>query len=311
MRVGFMGSPAYAVATLQALVHAGFVVPVVYTQPPRRKGRGQRFTPCPVHATADTLGIPVLHPVHFKNDSDIDTLKTWHLDILVVVAYGIILPQAVLDIPKYGCINGHASLLPRWRGAAPIQRAIEAGDSETGVCIMHMDAGLDSGDIISTHKVDIPPHMHSIELHHILSKVTAQAIVQDLKNMAQWQPTPQPTQGITYAHKLQKSESLIDWQQPATDIYNKIRALHGTLGTQTTIDSQVVKIIAAKISNTSHTPHTTPIGSVVSVNPLQIACGNGTTLDIQTLQKQGKKPVATEDFLNGTTVQVGDVWGNP
>ncbi len=304
MRIGFMGTPTYSVATLQALINAGYQVPVVYTQPPRRKGRGKHLTPCPVHAVAQDLGITVLTPIHFKDDADIATLQSYNLDILVVVAYGIILPQSVLTTPMYGCINGHASLLPRWRGASPIQRAIEAGDTTTGVCVMQMDAGLDTGDVISTHPVHIPPRMNGAELHDILSDLTAHAILQALKTIGTCSPTPQSERGITYAHKLQKFESGIDWYQSATHIYNKIRALYGGLGTQTPINGQTVKIIDAYISDISHTQ---PEGSIISIRPLQIACGNNTALTITTLQKQGKKPVAAQDFLNGVTLHVGDM----
>lgn len=306
MRVGFMGSPLYSVATLNALVDAGFEVPVVYCQPPRPKGRGKILSPCPVHVQADTLGISVQNPVHFKDSHDVDMLRTYDVDVLIVVAYGIILPQSVLDIPTYGCVNGHASLLPRWRGAAPIQRAIESGDTQTGICVMQMDAGLDTGDVISTHTVDISPTMTGVDVHDMLSALTATAIVQDLHHMQLWQARPQETQGITYAHKLTKAESVIDWTQSATDIYNKVRAFTPFPSTQTRIKGNDVKIVQTQISDISHTMST---GQVVSVSPLIVACGQGTALEIIILQKQGKTPIGSQDFLNGVPLCVGDMFG--
>ena len=306
MRIGFMGSPKYSVPTLQALVNAGFTIPVVYTQPPRPKGRGKKISPCPVHAVANGLNIPVLHPVNFKHPADITTLQKYELDMLVVVAYGSILPQAVLSTPKHGCINGHASILPRWRGAAPIHRAIESGDTITGVCVMQMDAGLDTGHVISTHTVNLSPTTKYAQLHDILAHLTAQAIVADIQNIQNWHPTPQSKHGICYAHKIQKSESLIHWHNTAPDIHNKVRAFHVFPTMQTYINGQGVKIHDTTISDIKHTQ---PTGTVLSIKPFVIACGDSTALAIQTVQKQGKKPLPIKNFLNGTPVKIGDIVG--
>lgn len=307
MRIGFMGSPQYSVPTLHALINNGFMVPVVYTQPPRPKGRGKKLSPCPVHAAADDLNIPVLNPINFKHPADIITLQNYNLDMLVVVAYGIILPEHVLNTPKYGCINGHASILPRWRGAAPIHRAIESGDTTTGVCVMQMDAGLDTGDIISTHTVNISPTTKYAQLHDTLAELTASAIVTDIQNIPNWQPTPQPQQGICYAHKIAKNEAVINWQDPAPHIHNKVRAFHMFPTMQTHINGQVIKIHDTTIWDTKHTQ---PMGIVLSLNPFVIACGGGTAIALRTIQKQGKKPIGFKDFLNGTPVQVGNVIGD-
>ena len=199
MRIGFMGSPDFSVPTLEVLHNSTHSVEVVYTQPPRPKGRGKKIIPCPVHEKADALDIPVLNPTKF-NDDEVDILKSYNLDLLVVVAYGIILPQKVLDIPKYGCINGHASLLPRWRGAAPIQRAIQYGDEKTGVCIMQMDSGLDTGDVISEFKVDITKDMNSKQLHDKLMIVTADEMIKVVDNIKNINLTPQSSQDLSLIH---------------------------------------------------------------------------------------------------------------
>ena len=308
MRLGFMGTPDFSINTLQALVDAGHDVAVVYTQPPRPKGRGKHITPCPVHAHAEVLGITVLNPVNFKCDADITMMKSFDLDALVVVAYGIVLPQSVLDVPKLGCYNGHASLLPRWRGAAPIQRAVEAGDTQTGVCIMKMDAGLDTGDVISEVRVDIAPSMDAGQLHDILSTMTGEAIILDLKSVVEGTmiATPQTDTGMCYAKKLLKSESTINWNDTAVNIFNCIRAFNPFPLSSTQCGDMVVKILESSVSDV--TTSSSPVGSVISVKPLIVACGDG-ALEILTLQKAGKKPVSSKEFLNGFSLEIGDIIG--
>ena len=308
MRLGFMGTPDFSINTLQALVDAGHDVAVVYTQPPRAKGRGKHVSPCPVHAHAEGLGITVLNPVKFECDADIAMMKSFELDALVVVAYGIVLPQSILDVPKLGSYNGHASLLPRWRGAAPIQRAIAAGDTETGVCIMKMDAGLDTGDVISEVRVDITAKMNAGQLHDILSTMTGEAITLALKSVVNSTmiATPQTDSGVCYANKLLKSESTIDWNDAAVNIFNYIRAFNPFPLSSTQCGDMVVKILEASVSDIPTA--SSPVGSVISVKPLIVACGDG-ALEILTLQKPGKKPVSSKEFLNGFTLKIGDIIG--
>ncbi len=307
MRLGFMGTPEFSVKTLKALIDTGYDVAVVYTQPPRPKGRGKKITPCPVHSYAETQGIEVLNPINFKDSQSIETLKSYNLDALVVVAYGIILPQIVLNVPKYGCYNGHASLLPRWRGAAPIQRAIEAGDNETGVCIMKMDAGLDTGDVLTTHKVKITRDMNAGQLHDILAELTSKMITSALGSVKDDSAicTPQPEEGTTYAEKLLKSESLINWGDTAENIYNRVRAFTPFPSSTAMFGENKVKVlkVRADVTNTGK-----DVGTVVRVNPLTIACGEGTII-VDTLQKSGKKPVSSKEFLNGHGIEIGQKIG--
>jgi len=302
MRIGFMGSPEFSLPTLEVLHNSRYSVEIVYTQPPRPKGRGKKVIPCPVHEKADILGIPVLNPTKF-NDDNIEILKSYNLDLLVVVAYGIILPQKVLDIPKYGCINGHASLLPRWRGAAPIQRAIQAGDKKTGVCVMQMNSGLDTGDVISEYKVDISQDMTSKQLHDKLMVITADEIMKVVDNITNIKLTAQSSQGITYADKLYKKESNIDWNKNTIDIYNTVRAFNPFPLCSTNINSNPIRVISCELSNEKTDK---PAGTILSDNPLLIACGDGNIINITKLQKSGKKPVSIKDFLNGNNIVIGE-----
>lgn len=302
MRIGFMGSPDFSVPTLEVLHNSTHSVEVVYTQPPRPKGRGKKIIPCPVHEKADALDIPVLNPTKF-NDDEVEILKSYNLDLLVVVAYGIILPQKVLDIPKYGCINGHASLLPRWRGAAPIQRAIQSGDEKTGVCIMKMDSGLDTGDVISEFKVDISKDMNSKQLHDKLMIITADEIIKVVDNITNINLTLQSSQGVTYADKLYKNESNIDWSKNAVDIYNTVRAFNPFPLCSANINSSPIKVISCELFNKKTDK---PAGTILSDNPLLVACGDGQIINITKLQKAGKKEVSIKDFLNGNNIVIGE-----
>lgn len=283
---------------LQALVDSPHEVVAVYTQPDRPAGRGRKLSPSPVKQYAQEQGIPVEQPRTLRDEAAQATLTRWQADLMVVVAYGLILPQAVLDIPDRGCINIHASLLPRWRGAAPIQRAILAGDRQTGVCIMQMDAGLDTGAVIACQSTDIGDHETAGQLHDRLAHLGARLLIQSLADLAAGQATttPQTEQGVSYAHKLEKAEAELDWSAPAGEIYNKIRAFNPWPVAQTHFEGQVLRIWQAQLvaDNTQQPP-----GSVIDTDRggIDVATGDG-VLRILTLQRAGKKPVAAQDFIN-------------
>ena len=230
MKVIFAGTPDFAAAALKAIAAAGFEIPLVLTQPDRPKGRGMQLAPSPVKQTALELGLRVAQPEKLRNNAEaLQMLKEVEADVMVVAAYGLILPQDVLDTPKHGCLNIHASLLPRWRGAAPIQRAIEAGDAETGVCIMQMDIGLDTGDVVSEHCYAIQPTDTANEVHDALMNLGAEAIVADLQQLkaeGRLKSVKQPEEGVTYAQKLSKEEARVDWNESAAVIERKIRAFN-------------------------------------------------------------------------------------
>ncbi|MEX0367083.1 MAG: methionyl-tRNA formyltransferase, partial [Ruegeria sp.] len=218
MRLIFMGTPDFSVPALQALHDAGHDIACVYTQPPRPAGRGKKDRPSPVHTRADALGLPVRHPTSLRNDAAQADFAALEADIGVVVAYGLILPQPVLDAPTHGCLNIHASLLPRWRGAAPIHRAIMAGDTETGVCIMQMEAGLDTGPVLMRAATAIHPTETTADLHDRLSDMGARLIVKTLDTLPDLTAQPPPEQGVTYAHQIDKAEAAIDWSGHSTDV---------------------------------------------------------------------------------------------
>mgnify|MGYP000164773332 FL=1 len=225
MRIIFMGTPDFSVPVLEALVAAGHEIACVYCQPPRPAGRGKKDRPTPVHARALDLGLEVRHPVSLKGAEEQAEFAALKADVAVVVAYGLILPQAVLDAPVRGCLNVHASLLPRWRGAAPIHRAIMAGDAETGVCIMQMEAGLDTGPVLLREGRQIDAEETTAQLHDRLSEMGASLIVTALRHLEGLTPDPQPDEGVTYADKIDKGEARIDWSQPAEEVDRKIRGL--------------------------------------------------------------------------------------
>ncbi len=301
MKVIFMGTPDFAVPVLEALVKYHTVI-CVYTQPPRPAGKGYKLTPSPVHAMAEQLGIEVRTPVSLRKAPEQEAFAALEADVAIVCAYGLILPQPVLDAPKHGCINIHASLLPRWRGAAPIQRAIQAGDTESGVTIMQMDAGLDTGDMLLIEKCPITPNTTAQMLHDSLAEIGARLIIDTLNNI----PTPQkqPENGITYAEKIQKNESLIDWSLPAKQIKRNIMAFNPYPTAYTIFNGERIKIYNADIL-----PDTTdlPVGTLID-NQLTIACGNGTTLRIRKLQREGKRPLSAEEFTKGNILKQGDTF---
>ncbi|WP_194097885.1 methionyl-tRNA formyltransferase [Marivivens aquimaris] len=294
MRVVFMGTPDFSVPVLDALVGAGHEIAAVYSQPPRPAGRGKKDRPSPVHARALELGLEVRHPVNFKNAEDVDAFAALNADVAVVVAYGLILPQSLLDAPKHGCLNIHASLLPRWRGAAPIHRAIMAGDTETGVCIMQMEAGLDTGPVLLRQATAIGAEETTGQLHDWLSEMGAKAIVAALSRLDQLEPQVQPEEGVTYAAKIDKAEAKIDWSEPAEVVDRKIRGLSPFPGAWCEIDGERVKLLGSKLANGQG-----DAGRVLS--EFVVACGGG-AVEITRLQRSGKKPMTTEDALRGMTL---------
>lgn len=291
MRVVFMGTPDFSVPVLDALVAAGHDVVCVYSQPPRPAGRGKKERPSPVHTRANELGIEVRHPLNFKQADDVADFADLNADIAVVVAYGLILPQALLDAPKHGCLNIHASLLPRWRGAAPIHRAIMAGDAETGVCIMQMEAGLDTGPVLMRQTTSIGAEETTGQLHDWLSEMGAKLIVEALRRLPELTPEVQPDEGVTYAEKIDKSEARIDWSAPAAEVDRKIRGLSPFPGAWCEINGERIKLLGSKLADGAG-----DAGQVL--DDFVIACADG-AVEITRLQRAGKKPVSAEDALRG------------
>ncbi len=301
MRLAFMGSPDFSVPALHALRDAGHEIAAVYCQPPRPAGRGQSVRRCPVHAAADALGLEVRVPERLrKHDDVLASFADLGLDAAVVVAYGLILPQAMLDAPRLGCLNIHASLLPRWRGAAPIQAAILAGDADSGVTIMRMDAGLDTGPMLLREAAPITPTTTGASLHDDLSAMGARMIVQALAALPA--PIPQPPTGATYAPKLGRDDARIDWTQDAPAIERRIRAFDPWPGTFTTLNGAVLKVLAAESAEGSGAP------GVVLDAGLTIACGQG-ALRLTRIQASGRSAMDTDAFLRGHAVPAGTVLG--
>lgn len=302
MRIVFMGTPEFSVPVLDALVDAGHEIVCVYCQPPRPAGRGKKDRPTPVHARADALGLPVRHPVSLKSEDEQSAFARLQADVAVVVAYGLILPQAILDAPAHGCLNIHASLLPRWRGAAPIHRAILEGDRQTGVCIMQMEAGLDTGPVLQRALIDIGAEETTASLHDRLSLLGAGQIVDVLANLDSLTAEPQPEEGVTYAAKIEKSEARIDWTQPAEKVDRLIRGLSPFPGAWTMQNGTRIKLLASRVSDGSGPP-----GSVL-LDPFRIACGSG-SIEVLQIQRAGKGAQDAAAFLNGWPLQTGDTFG--
>ena len=300
MRIVFMGTPEFSVNALDALHDAGHEVVCVYTQPPRPAGRGKKDRPSPVQARAEALGLLVRHPVSLRNDAAQQAFAALHADLAVVVAYGLILPQAVLDAPRLGCLNIHASLLPRWRGAAPIHRAIMAGDAETGVCIMQMEAGLDTGPVLSRASTPIGRTETTADLHERLAKMGAEQIVQTLEQLESLSPQPQPGDGVTYASKIDKSEAVIDWTRPATEVNRMIRGLSGFPGAWFDYAGVRIKVLGSTLADGSGAP-----GTVLD-DALTVACGAG-AVRLTRLQRAGKSAQDADVFLRGNPLLPGTV----
>lgn len=298
-RIIFMGTPDFSVTSLHLLVESGYTVVAVYTQPPRPAGRGHHVIASPVHQYASSRGIPVFTPKSLKSEQEQDLFRSHQSDIAIVAAYGLILPKAILEAPKLGCLNIHASLLPRWRGAAPIQRAILAGDTETGITLMQMDEGLDTGAMIALDKIDITPSTTADTLHDQLSQMGATLLIKELPNILKGhhQATPQPTEGVSYAHKLSKSESQLDWTKSAVELERQVRAFHPWPGSYFIHDSTILKVCQVEVVSQSAEP-----GEVLP--NLVIGCGVD-SLKINSLQKPGGKWMTADDFLRGYTLPVG------
>lgn len=293
MRLIFMGTPDFAVAALDALVAAGHQIAAVYSQPPRPAGRGQAPRPSPVQRRAEALGLPVRHPATLREPAAQADLAALGADLAVVVAYGLILPQAVLDAPRLGCLNIHASLLPRWRGAAPIHRAVMAGDAETGVSIMRMEAGLDTGPVLLRRAIPIAEDDTTGDLHDRLAALGAQMIVAAIARLPDLVPMPQPADGVTYADKIAKTETRIDWTQPAPEIARMIRGLSPFPGAWCLAGGERVKLLRARAVPGQGAPGTRLSG-------LTIACGTG-AVEVTELQREGRRAMPAAEALNGWT----------
>jgi methionyl-tRNA formyltransferase len=324
LRVAFAGTPDFSVAALEALLRAGYSVVGVLTQPDRPKGRGRQITPSPVKAAAVAHGIPVSQPLTLKDEAGRAELAAWRPDVLVVVAYGLILPPAALSIPRLGCINIHASLLPRWRGAAPIQRSILAGDTTTGVTIMLMDAGLDTGPMLLRNEVAIGAEETGGSLHDRLAVLGGSALLEALKGHAAGtsHPIPQPAEGVTYAAKLEKAEALIDWKRDAVEIERQVRAFNPWPIAETRLDGEQLRVFEARAEGFAGTsadvggkefvadsrivgrvvrhdavesPDNAGMMIAVRDDAIVVKCGSG-QLALRQLQRPGRRVVSASDF---------------
>ncbi len=302
LRTVFMGTPAFAAVALKALVDAGHEVVAVYSQPPRPKGRGMETQKSPVHALAEELGITVRTPVSLKAAEEAAAFSALNADVAVVAAYGLILPKAILDAPRHGCLNIHASLLPRWRGAAPIQRAIMAGDAETGITIMQMAAGLDTGPMLLKEELAIGPDTDAGALHDALAEIGARLIVQALDQLSALTPVPQPADGVTYAAKITKEECRIDWRRSAAELDRHVRGLSPAPGAFAEFNGERLTILAADIAAGSGAP-----GTVLD-DRLTIACGDG-ALRPTLVKRAGKRAMSAEEMLRGFPVPKGTPLG--
>lgn len=291
MRIVFMGTPDFSVPVLDALVDAGHEVAAVYCQPPRPAGRGKKDRPSPVQLRAEALGLPVRHPVSLKSADAQVEFADLNTDVAVVVAYGLILPRAVLDMPKFGCLNIHASLLPCWRGAAPIHRAIIAGDQMTGVCIMQMEAGLDTGPVLLREETPIAAEETTGVLHDRLSHMGAALVVKALEQLPDLMPQAQPDEGVTYAAKIDKAEARIDWTKPAKEVDQLIRGLSPFPGAWCEVSGERVKLLGSRLARGSG-----QAGQVLG--GFTIACGVG-AVEITHAQRPGKKAMPAQDVLKG------------
>ncbi|MEM9901946.1 MAG: methionyl-tRNA formyltransferase [Pseudomonadota bacterium] len=294
MRLVFMGTPAFSVPALEALVAAGHEVLCVYTQPPRPAGRGRKPRPSPVQSRAEALGLPVRHPASLRPDAEKAAFAALGAELAVVVAYGLLLPRAVLDAPTHGCLNIHASLLPRWRGAAPIHRAVLAGDAETGVCIMQMEAGLDTGPVLMRRTTPITDEDTTGDLHDRLSALGAEAIVATLADLVALMPEAQSESGVTYADKVDKAEARIDWTRTSDEIARQIRGLSPFPGAWCLVGEERLKLLRARAVAGEGAPGAVLHGFVV-------ACGRG-AVEITEGQRAGKRPMGGDEILRGLTL---------
>ncbi|MBC7624267.1 MAG: methionyl-tRNA formyltransferase [Aeromicrobium sp.] len=303
MKIIFAGTPQFAATALAAICAAGHELLLVLTQPDRPAGRGMKLTPTPVATLADTNRLRVEKLSSLKTPAAEVLIRQTNPDIIVVAAYGLLLPQPILDIPRYGCINIHGSLLPRWRGAAPVQRAIEAGDTQTGIDIMQMEAGLDTGPILLESILNITPDETSDTLFTKLAALGAESVVQALERIPGLQPVPQSTMGATYAKKIERAEARIDWQQSATSIERRIRAFDPFPGCETTLSGERLKIWHATVCERS--AGVTP-GTLFNVarNSFTVACG-GQALEIDVVQRAGGRRLTAAEFMQSFSISTG------
>jgi methionyl-tRNA formyltransferase len=307
LRLAFMGTPDFAVPCLDALVVAGHQVVAVYSQPPRPTGRGHKVQPSPVQARAEAFGLVARHPISLKSPEEQQAFADLDLDIAVVAAYGLILPKPILAAPRLGCVNVHASLLPRWRGAAPIQRALLAGDAETGVTIMQMEAGLDTGPMLLVDRLPIEPDDTASTLHDALAALGARLIVEALDGIAGGRliATPQPAEGVVYAAKLDRAEGRLDWRLAAEDLERQVRALNPWPGVWFELGEERIKVLAAAVEGSADAPP----GTVLD-DRLGIACIEG-VLRPTLLQRAGKQAQEASAFLRGTPIPAGTILSCP
>lgn len=303
LRVVFMGTPDFAAVALQSLIAAGHDIVAVYSQPPRPAGRGQQLQPSPVHTLAESRRLSVLTPVTLRSPEAVAAFAAHQADVAVVVAYGLLLPQAILDLPRYGCLNIHASLLPRWRGAAPIQRAIAAGDTRSGVSIMQMEAGLDTGPVLLADELPITDKTTAETLHDSLAEVGARLILDVLARLPKGdlKPVPQPETGVTYAAKLSRTDSQLDWRRSAEELERAIRAFTPWPGAVMDFGSEKIKVLAAqivKLDKQAAVP-----GAIID-DDLTIACGRDALRPL-IVQRPGKKPMPAAEMLRGFQLPPG------
>ncbi len=302
LRIVFMGTPDFAVPALLALQRAGHNLVAIYCQPPKPAGRGQAVRKTPVHEAAEALGLDVRTPATLRDPAEQETLKALHPDVIVVAAYGLILPQAVLDIPPMGCLNIHGSLLPRWRGAAPLHRALLAGDRETGITIMQMDAGLDTGPMLMKEALSITEETTAQSLHDAMAAMGARMIVTALESLSAGtlQATTQPSDGVTYAAKLSREEGRIDWKKPAQDLARQVRAFHPWPSSFFLCEKEKIKVLKASLIDNA-------MGAAGELldDQMTVACGGGGSLRLELVQREGKKPASGADALRGLRLAVG------
>lgn len=299
-RIIFMGTPDFAVPALSALLESPHKVVAVYTQPPRPAGRGMDLKKSPVHLLAEKMGLPVFTPENFKDPKDIEDFKNLKADVAVVAAYGLLLPEPILNAPKHGCINIHASLLPRWRGAAPIQNAILSGDKQSGISIMQMEKGLDTGPVLAMESFELKENETAASLHDKLAVLSGKMIVPTLESFSAGRiiPVLQDDKAATHAPKIKKQEALINWQKTAKEIDQQVRAFNPFPGAFFLLDGTRVKILEGQTQDQNGNP-----GEALD-DALLIGCGTGSYRIIR-LQKEGKKPMAATDFLRGQAIPTG------
>lgn len=305
LRIIFMGSPAFALPALNTLITSNHEICAVYCQPPRPSGRGQKLTPTPVHTLAEQNNLPVFHPESLKSPESQQVFIGHNADIAVVAAYGLLLPQAILDAPRMGCINIHPSALPRWRGAAPIQRTIMAGDTTSECCIMQMDKGLDTGAVWAREPFNIPFDMTAGKLHDAMAELGASMLIPVMKTIQSEKASaiPQSDVGITYAAKISKADAAIDWSKPAAQIHNQVRGLAPAPSAQFQLGDDTIKLCACSIAEPSHTAQA---GTLLDDMGL-VACGEGSTLRLHELLRAGKNRMEFSDFIRGYPLAFGMV----